>query len=129
MKHPFLSLTIVSLLAAPALHAAPGPQAGQRTPSASAQASKPTSAAQARSAKIKTHVVNADFVAYDAKARKMTIKDEKGKTSTVPLDRAAIREVDQLHLKSGDHVILTFRDTAKGKHHAVTDIKLANPRA
>jgi len=131
MRHPFLSLTIASLLAVPVLHAAPGPQAGRQTPSTSTQTSKATPAAQARSATTttKTHVMNADFVAYNAKTRKMTIKDEKGQTSTVSLERGAIREVDQLHLKSGDHMILTLRDNAKSKRQAVADIKLANPRA
>ena len=129
MKYPFLSLTLAALLAVPALEASAGPQASQRTPSTSTQTSKPAPATQARSAAVKTHVANADFVAYDAKARTMTIKDEKGQTSTVSLGRTAIREIDQLHLKSGDHMILTFRDNTKGKRQAVTDIKLAHPSA
>lgn len=135
MKYPYLSLTLAALLAVPALQAAAGPQtaagpqAGQRTPSTSTPTSKPAPATQARSATVKTHVANADFVAYDAKARTMTIKDEKGQTSTVSLGRTAIREIDQLHLKSGDHMVLTFRDHTKGKRQAVTDIKLAHPSA
>ena len=129
MKHAFLSLTLASLLGVPAVHAAQGQQASQRTPSTSPQARKPAAAPQARSATIKTHVVNADFVSYDAKVGKMTIRDEKGQTSTVSLSRAAVREVDQLHLKSGDRMVLTVRNTAKGKTRAVTDIKLATPRA
>jgi hypothetical protein len=129
MKHTFLSFALVSLLAVAALHAAPGPQASQRTPSTPAQPSKSAPATKARPAAVQTHVVDADFVSYDAKARKITIKDDKGQTSTVPLERRAIREVDRLHLKNGDHMMLTCRDNAKGEHQAVTDIKLAKPRA
>jgi septal ring-binding cell division protein DamX len=128
MKHTFLSLAM-ALLAVPALHAAPGPQAGQQKPSTPAQTSKPAPATQARPAAVQTHVVNADFVSYDTKTHKITIKDEKGQTSTVPLQRRAILEVGQLHLKNGDHMMLTCRDNAKGEHQAVTDIKLAKPRA
>ena len=122
MKYPFLSLTLAAVLAVPALQAAAQPQT-------STQTSKPAPATRARSAAVKTHVANADFVAYNAKDRTMTIKDEKGQTSTVSLGRTAIREIDQLHLKNGDHMILTFRDNTKGKRQAVTDIKLAHPSA
>src|SRR3972149_6831143 len=131
MKHTFLSLAMVSLfLATSALHAAAAPQAGQRTPSTSAQTSKLAPATtKARPAAIQTRIVNADFVSYDVKAHKITVKDEKGQTSTVPLERAAIREIDQLHLKNGDHMMSPCRDNSEGAHQAVTDIKLAKPRA
>jgi hypothetical protein len=119
MKHAFLSLAMLSLLAVPVVHATAAPQAGQRTQPRSTQA-RP--AAQ-------THVVNAEFVSYDAKAHIMTIKDEKGQTSKAPLQGGALREMTQLHLKSGDHLTLTCRDNAKGEHQAITDVKLATPKA
>lgn len=129
MKHAFLSWAIVSLLAVPALHAAAGPQAGRRTPrSTPAQTGKRQTATQARPAAAQTHVVDAEFVSYDAKTKTMTVKDEKGQTSTAPLEGRAIREFGQLRLKNGDHVMLTCRDNAKGEHQAVTDIKPANAK-
>lgn len=123
MKQALLSLAMLSLFVVPILHAAPGPPAGQRTPTA-----RPRSTTQARPA-AQTHIVNVEFVSYDAKTHMMTIKDEKGQTSTARLEGAAIRGVDQLHLKNGEHLMLTFRDNAKGEHQAITDIKLAKPGA
>jgi hypothetical protein len=121
MKHGFLSVVVASLLAVPALHAASAQAAQAKTPQ-----SKP--AAQAQPASGQTHLVNADFVSYDAKTKMLMVKDDKGQTSSAPLEGRAIREVTQLHLKAGDHVMLTCRDNAKGQHQAVTEIKAAKAK-
>lgn len=133
MKHLFLLLAIVSLVGVPALRAAGGRQSSQRTPSSApaTQTAKPAPAKAQRPAVGKTHVVNvnAEFVSYDAKAKTITIKDEKGQMSTARVEGKATGEVAQLHLKNGDHVMLTCRDNAKGEHQTVTGIKLAKGKA
>ena len=125
MKRAFLSLAMASLLVVPVALAAQASQTRQQKPAASAQASQPKHAA----AKSKTRVVNAEFVSYDTSTKVITIKDDKGQTSTAPLQGSALKEMTQMHLKSGDHLMLTCRDNAKGEHQAVTNIKLSKPRA
>jgi hypothetical protein len=114
MKHTFSALAIASLVGISPLYAAPP---------------LPQAAAQTRPATGTTSVMNADFVAYDAKTKNITVKDEKGQTSSVLLEGRAVREIGQLHLKNGDHVMLTYRNNANGEHKAVTDIKPAKAKA
>ena len=71
-------------------------------------------------AKTKTHEVNAEFVSFDATAKKLTIKDDKGQQQTVPLEAMALTEAKSF--KSGDKVTLTCRDDEKGAHQAITKI-------
>jgi hypothetical protein len=73
-------------------------------------------------------MLNAEFVAYDVKTKTMTVKDEKGQTSSAPLQGRAIKEIGRLHLKAGDHLMVTCRDNAKGEHQAVIDIKPASSK-
>jgi hypothetical protein len=56
------------------------------------------------------------------------VKDDKGQTSSAPLEGKALREVTALHLKAGDHVMVTCRDNEKGEHQAVTAIRTAKTR-
>lgn len=129
MKSAFLPLAMVSLLAIPTLHAAKGPQAQTTPKPATAQTSKPQPATNAWATAARTHGVSAEFVSYDATTKTLTMKDEKGQTSTAPLEGKAIREFAQLKLKNGDHVMLTCRDNTKGEHQAVTDIRTAKGKA
>jgi hypothetical protein len=129
MKQAFLSLAMASLLVVPVALAAQAPQTRQRTPSPTAQTSQSRRGGQGRRTAAQTHVVNAEFVSYDANTKVITIKDDKGQTSTAPLQGRALREMSQMHLKAGDHLMVTCRDNAKGEHQAVTDIKLAKPAA
>jgi hypothetical protein len=129
MKHAFLSLAMASLFVVPVALAAQAPQTRQPRPSATTQSSQSRRATQARRASAQTQVVNAEFVSYDANTKVITIKDDKGQTSTAPLRGGALREMSQMHLKAGDHLMLTCRDNAKGEHQAVTDIKLSKPGA
>ena len=71
-------------------------------------------------AKPKTHDVNAEFVSFDATAKKITIKDDKGTSSTVPVEAMALTEAKNFH--SGDKVTLTCRDDEKGAHQAIIKI-------
>lgn len=128
MKYKFLALAVASLLGVPALSAA-SPLATERTQNSpsTAQTSKPRPTAQARPAST-THMLNAEFVAYDVKTKTMTVKDDKGQTSSAPLQGRAIKEIGRLHLKAGDHLMVTCRDNAKGEHQAVIDIKPASSK-
>jgi hypothetical protein len=72
-------------------------------PPAKKPAAKPPATASS-----KTHDVSAEFVSLDAKASKITIKDEAGKEQS---------------FKAGDKLTLTCRDDAKGMHQAVTHVK------
>jgi predicted component of type VI protein secretion system len=79
--------------------------------------------AQAKSApaaKPKTHDVNAEFVSFDATAKTITIKDDKGQQSSVPVEAMALTEAKSFH--AGDKVTLTCRDDEKGQHQAITKI-------
>lgn len=127
MRHAVLSAVVASVLVVPALYAA-SPQVGQATPPSQAQTAKAKPAARAHGAASQIHVVSAEFVSYDAKTKMVTMKDDKGQTSSAPLEGGAIREVTQLHLKAGDHVMVTCRDNAKGEHQAVTNIRTAKAK-
>ena len=127
MKYTLLSLAMASLLAVPAALAAQAPRTAQQTSSTQSGHSGGTTAA--RSEPGQSHVVNAEFVSYDAKTKAITTKDNKGQTSTAPLQGAALREMSSMHLKAGDHVTLTYRDDAKGGHQAITDIRLSKAGA
>ena len=69
----------------------------------------------------KTHDMAAEVVSVDAKAKTITIKDEKGENHTAPLMGAAIGEAKAL--KAGDKVKCTCQDNEKGEHQGVTAIK------
>lgn len=128
MKHRFPSLAVALLFVAP-VALAQAPPTTQRTPSATAQSAPSKRSTQASRASAQTHVVNAEFVSYDANTKAITIKDDKGQVSTAPLERGALRAMSQMHLKAGDRLTLTCRDNAKGEHQAVTGIKLSKPAA
>ena len=126
MKYSLLSLAMASLLAVPATLAAQAPRTAQPTPSTQSGQSGSTTGAHSAPG---SRVVNAEFVSYDAKTKAITTKDDKGQTSTAPLQGAALREMSSMHLKAGDHVTLTYHDNAKGGHQAVTDIRLSKAGA
>jgi Cu/Ag efflux protein CusF len=71
--------------------------------------------------KMKTHDVNAEFVSFDAAAKKITIKDDKGQSQTMPLDSMAAGDVKSL--TAGEKITVTCRDNAKGEHEAITKVK------
>lgn len=106
MKDKLVALALVSLVSIPVLAAQTKAKPMPRTP-----------------------VANAEFVSYDAKTKMVTVKDDKGQTSSATLEKHALSEVTKLHLKNGDHVMLTYRDNAKGEHQAVIDIKPAKAKA
>jgi hypothetical protein len=85
-------------------------------PPAKKPAAKPPATASS-----KTHDVSAEFVSLDAKASKITIKDEAGKEQTIKLEPSALTEAKSF--KAGDKLTLTCRDDAKGMHQAVTHVK------
>jgi Cu/Ag efflux protein CusF len=69
----------------------------------------------------KTHDMAAEVVSVDAKAKTITIKDEKGESHTAPLMGAALNEAKSL--KAGDKVKCTCQDDEKGAHKGVIAIK------
>jgi hypothetical protein len=116
MKNLILSVAVV-VLVAPAAFAA----------SASAQTAPAKSTATKHAAAPKSHVVNAEFVSYDATSKTVTLKDDKGQTSSAPLEGKAISEAS--HLKANEKVRVTCRDNANGEHQAVTDIRAVKSKA
>ncbi len=71
----------------------------------------------------KTHDMMAEVVSIDAKAKTITVKDDKGESHTAPLMGAAINQAKMI--KAGDKVNLTCQDNEKGEHQGVTAIKKA----
>jgi Cu/Ag efflux protein CusF len=69
----------------------------------------------------KTHDMKAEVVSVDAKAKTITLKDEKGESHTAPLLGAAVAEAKSL--KPGDKVTCTCQDSEKGDHEGVKAIK------
>ena len=125
MKNLILSIAVVTLVA-PAAFAAERSQSAQAKPSAASAQTTPTKSTTKAPA-AKTHVVNAEFVSYDATSKTVTLKDDKGQTSSAPVEGKAISEAS--HLKASAKVRVTCRDNANGEHQAVTDIKAAKSKA
>jgi hypothetical protein len=71
----------------------------------------------------KTHDMKAEVVSVDAKAKMITLKDEKGESHTSPLLGNALNEAK--NLKPGDKVNVTCQDSDKGEHQGVKMIKKA----
>jgi hypothetical protein len=124
MKNLILSVAIVTLVA-PAAFAAGSSQSKPSKPSATSAQTTPSKSTMKPASK--THVVNAEFVSYDATSKTVTLKDDKGQTSSAPVEGKAISEV--AHLKPNEKVHVTCRDNAKGEHQAVTDIKAVKSKA
>jgi len=68
-----------------------------------------------------THEMKVEVVSVDAKAKTITMKDEKGESHTAPLLGAAIAEAK--NLKAGDKITCTCQDNEKGEHEGVKAIK------
>lgn len=125
MKNLILSIAVVTLVA-PAAFAAERSNSAQSKPTAASAQTTPTKSTTKAPA-AKTHVVNAEFVSYDATSKTVTLKDDKGQTSSAPVEGKAISEAS--HLKASEKVRVTCRDNANGEHQAVTDIKAAKSKA
>lgn len=120
MKNLLLWLPIACLVSVPVGLA----NVQSQQPSRPAQ--PPSSSAPAQQATDKPRTSNAEFVSYNETTRRITVRDEKGQTSTTTVEGGALKQV--ANLKKGDKVVLTYRDDAKGIPQAVTDIKLAPKR-
>jgi hypothetical protein len=116
MKKCFLLLTVASFLALPVARASAMPQTPKPAKPASAPAAKPA-----------THTVQAEVVEYDAAKHTLTIKDDKGETSSAPVEGRAMSQAS--HLKKGEKVMLTCRDNANGELQAVTAIRPAKAKS
>ena len=126
MKNLILSVAIVTLVA-PAAFAAGSSQSKPAKPSASSAQTTPAKSTKSTKPASKTHVVNAEFVRYDASSKTVTLKDDKGQTSSAPVEGKAISAV--AHLKANEKVKVTCRDNANGEHQAVTDIHAVKSKA
>lgn len=71
----------------------------------------------------KTHEMTVEVVSVDAKAKMITVKDDKGESHTAPLLGKAVGE--SASYKAGDKVMVTCKDNEKGDHEGVTAIKKA----
>src|SRR5262245_46367235 len=130
MRHAFLSLLLALPLSVPILSAAAGPLVSQQPSHTTvAQTSKPQTATKAKPAAPQMTPVNAEFVSYDAKKKTMTVKDDKGQTSSAKLEGKAVGAATRLHLKGGDHVMVTWRNNSKGEHQAITDVQPTKSQA
>jgi c-di-GMP-binding flagellar brake protein YcgR len=70
----------------------------------------------------KTHDFKGEVLAVDLQAQKLSFKDEKGATQTVPVLKEA--QVTLKTLKAGDKVLLTCTDNEKGEHQGISAIKI-----
>ncbi len=71
----------------------------------------------------KTHRLTMEVVSTDAAAKTVTLKDDKGATSTMPVQGRAATTLGGL--KAGEKVTVMYRDNAKGEHEAVVGIRPA----
>jgi hypothetical protein len=71
----------------------------------------------------KTHDMTVEVVSIDAKAKTITMKDDKGENHTAPLMGSAVTEAKSV--KVGDKVTVTCKDNEKGEHEGITVIKKA----
>jgi FtsP/CotA-like multicopper oxidase with cupredoxin domain len=83
-------------------------------------AAGPSGSHAATKASMKTHVVEAQVVSTDVQGKTITVKDEKGMTTTAKVDPQAAGHLK--NLKAGEKVRLTCRDNDKGEHEAITHI-------
>ena len=81
-----------------------------------------TEAPAAKAAPAKTHDVNAEFVAYDAAKKTLTLKTDSGET-TAPVMGKALTQVKSI--KAGDKVTVTCKDKEDGTHEGAIAIKKA----
>ena len=80
-------------------------------------------AISAEMAKNKTHDATVELVSFDAKAKTITFKDDKGESKTAPVSEAAVASL--AHYKAGDKIIITCQDNEQGQHQAISMVKPA----
>jgi hypothetical protein len=71
----------------------------------------------------KSHDMTVEFVSFDAKAKTVTFKDDKGETKTAPVMDSAMKAFDTV--KAGDKVTITCADDEHGHHQGVSMAKPA----
>lgn len=89
------------------------------------EAAKVTTAAKSadqatKASAMKTHDVQAEIVAVDAEKKTLTLKGET-ENKTVPVEGKAVAALKTV--KAGDKLTLTCKDSDKGEHQAVVEIK------
>jgi hypothetical protein len=85
--------------------------------------SAPAKADAKAAAATTSHDVTAEVVSADPMKNEITLKDEKGKSQTAPVQGSAIASLKTV--KAGDKITVTCMDDEKGQHKAVTAIKPA----
>jgi len=90
-------------------------------------AAGPKGSHAATKASMKTHIVEAQVVSTDVEGKTITVKDEKGMTTTAKVDPQAAGHLK--NLKAGEKVRLTCRDNDKGEHEAITHIAVEKATA
>jgi hypothetical protein len=71
----------------------------------------------------KSHDMTVEFVSFDAKAKTLTFKDDKGATKTAPVMDTAMTSFT--NVKAGDKVTITCADDEHGHHQGVSAAKPA----
>jgi len=74
-------------------------------------------------AKGKTHDVTVELVKFDAAAKTVTFKTDKGEEKTAPVMDQAVEAFQSVH--PGEKVVLTCMDNEAGEHQAITMVKPA----
>ena len=115
-----LALLLSFAFVAGVAYAQPAAQA-EKAPAKAAQAEKTAAKAEVKAA-AKTHDVEAEFVSFDAEKKTVTLKVGT-ETHPAPVEGKAVAQAKSL--KAGEKVTATCRDSADGKHEAVTAIKAA----
>jgi len=110
MKRTLLWMALTTLVTGPALYAS---AAQTSTTSSTTTPSKHTGH------KGQAHTMKGEVVSYDATTKMLTLKDDKGVTSTAPVQGKALTDVTRV--KTGDHVMLTMSNSTK----AITGIRSA----
>jgi hypothetical protein len=73
----------------------------------------------------KSHDMTVEFVSFDAKAKTVTFKDDKGESKTAPVMEPALKAFE--HMKAGEKMTITCADNDKGEHQGVSMVKPAAP--
>jgi hypothetical protein len=72
-------------------------------------------------AKSSNHDMTVEFVSFDAKAKTVTFKTEKGESKTAPVMEGAVASLGTM--KAGDKITITCTDNEKGEHLGVAMAK------
>ena len=71
----------------------------------------------------KTHEMTVELVSFDAKAKTMQFKTDKGETKSAPVMDSAVSALSAM--KAGEKITITCTDNEHGEHQGVSMAKAA----